>query len=274
MKTRCLGSMQPLIDADILLYEVAFKCQTKGEDGEILPAPWEQAIHKMDEAIAEICSACYATELPILFLTGKGNFRNEVATTKVYKGTRKKDKPFYFHKLKEYLLAAYDTRLVDGLEADDLLCIEQQSRLKHKDTIICSRDKDLRIQEGFHYSWEVAGQPSFGPAWVDELGILKLKRGGKKIFGTGMRFFYSQLLTGDSTDNIPGLGRYGPIKTFNALAPCKTIDDLHNVVCELYREKFGDDWGEAMLERGRLLWMTKYLNEDGTPVLWELPIEC
>jgi len=225
----------------------------------------------MDEAIAQICAECYATESPILFLTGKGNFRDGIAKEKKYKGNRKKEKPFHYANLKAYVLAAYDCRLVDGLEADDLLAVEQTVRLHNKDTIICSRDKDLRIQEGFHYSWEVAGQPRFGPAWVDELGVLQLKRGGKKLFGTGMRFFYSQLLTGDLTDNIPGLGGYGPIKAFNALKECKTTDELFNAVRELYRAKHGDEWRDKMLERGRCLWMTKYLNEDGTPVLWEIP---
>lgn len=243
----------------------------KGDDGDIIVSPWEKAMEYMDEAIAQICAECYATEPPILFLTGKGNFRDAIAKEKKYKGNRKKEKPFHYANLKAYVQAAYDCRLVGGLEADDLLAIEQTKRIKDRDTIICSRDKDLRIQEGYHYSWEVAGQPRFGPAWVDELGVLQLKRGGKKLFGTGLRFFYSQLLTGDSTDNIPGLGGYGPIKAFNALKACNTTDELFEAVRELYRAKHGDDWAEKMLERGRCLWMTKYTNEDGTPVLWELP---
>ncbi len=256
-----------------MLYEVAFKCQTKGGDDELIVAPWEKAMKYMDEAIAQICAECYATQDPILYITGKGNFRDAIAVTKQYKGNRKKEKPFHYHNLKAYIKAAYDTRWQDGLEADDLLCIEQQSRLHLRDTIICSRDKDLRIQAGYHFSWEVGGQPRFGPAWVEELGILQLKRGGKKLFGTGMRFFYSQLLTGDSTDNIPGLGRYGPVKTFNALVACTTAAELNNVVCELYRERFGDKWMEAMTERGRLLWMVNQLHEDGNPVLWNIPME-
>jgi 5'-3' exonuclease len=250
---------------------VAFKSQSKNEEGEIIPSHWEKAMNCMDEAIAQICAECYATEPPILFLTGKNNFRDEIAKEKVYKGTRKKDKPFHYANLKAYVLAAYACRLVDGLEADDLLAIEQTRRIKDRDTIICSRDKDLRIQEGYHYSWEVANQPRFGPAWVDELGVLQLKRGGKKLFGTGQRFFYSQLLTGDSTDNIPGLGRYGPVKTFNALKECNTTEELFKAVRELYIDKYGDHWREPMLERGRCLWMTKYLNEDMSPVLWEIP---
>lgn len=253
---------------------MAFKSQSKGEGGEILPASWEKAMDCIDNLIKNICAECYATEPPILFLTGKENFRNEIAKEKEYKGNRKgKDKPFHYANLKAYVQAAYDCRLVEGLEADDLLSIEQTKRIKDRNTIICSRDKDLRIQEGYHYSWEVTGQPRFGPAWVDELGVLQLKRGGKKLFGTGQRFFYSQLLTGDSTDNIPGLGGYGPIKTFNALKECTTTSELFRAVRELYRAKHGDLWEEKMLERGRCLWMTKHLYEDGSPVLWELLVE-
>ncbi len=265
--------MQPLLDGDILLYEVAFKSQSKKDDGSIFVFPWETAMKHMDRAIDNICAECYATEPPIIYLTGKGNFRDEIATEKKYKGNRKKEKPFHYYNLRAYLEGAYDTRCVDGLEADDLLCIEQQKRLSDLDTIICSRDKDLRIQPGYHFTWEVNGQPRFGPALVREVGELKLKRGGKKLFGTGLSFFYSQLLTGDATDNIPKVASYGPVKTFKTLAGHTTHLDLFKAVRDVYREFYGDEWDVKMLERGRLLWMTKELHEDGSPVLWELPFK-
>jgi hypothetical protein len=78
-------------------------------------------------------------------------------------------------------------------------------------TIICSRDKDVRQCPGWHYSWECGKQPSIGPIMVDELGHLVDKNAGKfnpltgkklplKVFGTGHKFFYYQMLTGDTVD--------------------------------------------------------------------------
>lgn len=266
--------MQCLIDGDLVVYEVGFKSQKKDpETGDIIPSSWEDAMTTLDNTIASIAADCYATEPPILFITNKNNFRDEVAKECKYKGNRKSDKPFHYHNLKAYMSAAYDCREREGLEADDLMCIEQNSRLKERDTIICSRDKDLRIQQGYHYSWEVAGQPRFGPAWVDEIGTLALKRGGKKLFGTGLRFFYAQCLIGDKTDNIPGVRGYGPVKVFNTLVECKTKEDLEKAVIEVYKEKYKDDWRDKLLERGRLLWMVNELNEDGSPKMWEITYE-
>lgn len=262
--------MTPLIDADIVLYEAAYKAQQKDEAGELIPTSVEKAYEIFDKIIKDICSDVYATEEPILFLTGKGNFRDNLATRSVYKGNRTKPKPFHYDNLRAYAKATYNCRETNGLEADDLLCIYQHGRMEGLDTIICSRDKDLRIQPGMHYSWEVKGQPRFGPALVKELGALSLKRGGKKIFGTGLRFFYSQCLTGDSTDNIPGVRGYGPIKTFNALVGCQTKEELEQTVRDIYKEAYGDEGDEILLERGRQLWMTKELHEDGSPVLWEI----
>jgi 5'-3' exonuclease len=256
--------MQPLIDCDILLYEVAYKCQQKNEEGEIIPSSWEEVERKFDSAVQDICAEVYATEPPILYLTGKGNFRNDVATIRPYKGNRKKEKPFHYKNIKAYAMAAYDYRLVEGLEADDLMSIEQVSRLRQLDTCICSRDKDLLIVPGLHYSWEVRGQPRFGPAPVSELGELQLKKGGKKLFGTGLKLFYSQLLTGDKVDNIPGIRGYGPVKVFNLLNECENVYELEEVVKGVY----GEDGMDRMLEVGRLLWMTQKLDEVGKPVLW------
>ena len=92
-----------------------------------------------------------------------------------------------------------------------------------------------------------------------------------KIIGTGLKQFYFQLLTGDRTDDIPGIPYYGPIKAYNLLNELNTEAELFNAVKKVYEEKFPDTWEERMLEVGRLLWMTKMLDENGGPVLWEFP---
>lgn len=80
--------MQPLIDSDILLYEIGFAAQKKTETGTILK-PVEEVNEMMDMRIEEICAAVYATEPPMLFMTGKGNFRYEVAKSRDYKGNNR-----------------------------------------------------------------------------------------------------------------------------------------------------------------------------------------
>ena len=212
----------------------------------------------------------------------KPNFRFKVATVKPYKGNRKhEERPIYYDSIIDYMRAKYDVVMCEGLEADDMLSVTQREAIaKGEHTIICSRDKDLRIVPGNHYGWECGKQEQFGPAYVDELGELTpIYRGEKAngepklhdVKGTGTLFFCRQLITGDTVDNIPGLPRAGVAKAWEALKDCKTIEDAYLAVKGLYVDKFGDGWEEAMLEQGRLLYMVRELNDDGSPVMWQIP---
>lgn len=295
--------MQPLIDSDILLYEIGFSSQ-QVEDDKIVPASWDFAEELLTKRINLICEEVEAKQPPLLFLTNtprinkllnkdrkreekpivayKDNFRNEVAKEKEYKAGRKPDKPFHFYNLLSHILATYETRIHEGgLEADDYLCIEQYKRLALKDTIICSRDKDVRQCPGHHYSWEVGAQASIGPIWVEPLGYLananegKVDAAGKKkplkVFGVGHKFFYYQLLTGDAVDNIGGIKGKGPAFAFNLLKDATTERECYELVAEVYVKTHGDGWKVKIKEQADLLWMIRELNEDGSSKLWMPP---
>lgn len=255
--------MQPLIDADVLLYEVGFAAET-GWQGEGVP-PFDYAAELLDQRIANICAMTGATKPPLLFLTGKTNFRNDIAKRQEYKD-RPSHKPFHYYNLKAYIKGKYDYRLTEGLEADDLMAIEQT--LRPNETIICSRDKDLLQVPGWHYSWELGNQPAFGPELVDEWGYIHLSSDRKKIKGVGLLFFYSQLLTGDRVDSVRGLDGCGPVRAFEILEGSKTSTEALKRCYEAYKAKYGMSGYAEMLEQGRLLWMTRKLRKDGTPVLW------
>ena len=255
--------MQPLIDADVLLYEVGFACET-GWKGEGVP-PFDYAATLLDSRIENICAVVQATSPPLLYLTGKTNFRNDIAIKTPYKN-RASHKPFHYKNLKAYIQGKYDYRIAEGLEADDLMAIEQTCR--PEETIICTRDKDLRQVPGWHYGWELGNQPQFGPELVTHLGYLTLSKDRKKLKGTGMLFFYAQLLTGDVVDSIPGLGGYGPVKAFETLKVCTDTNQALKTCHRAYKEVYGLSGYKEMLEQGRLLWMTRNLREDGGPILW------
>ena len=214
-----------------------------------------------------------ATAPPILFLTGKGNFRYDIAKRVPYK-SRPANKPFHYKNIKAYIKGMYDYRESEGMEADDLMAICQTEGSKQGGvpTIICSRDKDLRQVEGWFYSWECGNQPSYGPMLHDSLGSLSLSADGKKLSGTGQSFLHSQCLTGDTVDSIPGLGgRTGPVKAYKILKDCKTVEELHIAVLSSYTNMYGEELGkEHMLEQMRLLNMTRELI-NGNPVIWSFP---
>lgn len=260
--------MQPLIDGDVILYEIGYASEA-GWQSPGFPS-FDYVAEVLDNRIGNICAMVEATQPPIFYFTGKTNFRTEIAKLRPYK-ERDSVKPFHYKNIKAYIKGKYEWHEREGMEADDLLSIEQ-SRRGHE-TIICTRDKDLRQVPGWHYGWELGNQPQFGPQLVDDVGGIRLSENRKSIKGFGSLFFYSQCLTGDSVDTVPGLKGCGPVKAYEMLSGCPTIQEAFKRVLEAYRGVYGDDGDAYLLEQGQLLYMTRELDEEGNPKLWEFPNE-
>lgn len=288
--------MRPLIDADILVYEIANCGQyTDPDSGELIVREFDYVSGLLDQKIKEIEAEVWATEPSILYLTGdrkltksvnkklkfegkkeivfKENFRFKVAKQKEYKATRKNEKPFHYHNLREYMLANYTCIISEGMEADDMICVELTRNGDKLDVICCSRDKDLRMVAGMHFGWECGKQPQFGPKRVDKIGSLTLKETKGKddkvtytIKGVGLKFFYSQLITGDSVDNIPGLRGGGPVLAFNTLNDATTEEAMFERVAGLYEKKYGESYRTELREQADLLWMIQELDAEGSPI--------
>jgi hypothetical protein len=294
--------MRPLIDADILLYEIGFagqETQTSVEKigGEfykktkIIPRDWDLVKSMFENRVEVINQEVGATQPPLLFLTNSEhingllnkrrkfsgdnvvefvpNFRELVAVTKKYKGGRKEEKPYHYKNLIAHILANYEYHVAEnGLEADDAMCIYQTKATEP--TIICSRDKDLRQCSGMHYSWECGKQASIGPLLVEGLGWLEKKANGK-IWGVGSKFFYYQMLTGDSVDNIIGVMGRGPAFAYKLLKDAVTEAECYQLVAEVYVKQFGDEWKEKMREMADLLFIIKESDSEGRPIKWATP---
>ncbi len=266
--------MQCLVDADVLRYEIGYAAET-GWQHPGFP-PFDYVAELLDNRIANIVAIAGNADgegmipEPILYLTGKGNFRFDIAKRTPYK-ERAGNKPWHFKNITAYMKARYNVIESEGIEADDLMAIEQSKR--PLETIICTRDKDLRQVPGWHYGWELGNQPQFGPMLVDEFGAIELSEDRKKIKGYGSKFFYSQCLTGDIVDSIPGLGKCGPVRAFEILESAQDTTDCFKRVREAYRAFYEDRGDEELLEQGRLLWMTRKLDENNKPVMWEFPKE-
>lgn len=193
------------------------------------------------------------------FLTGEGNFRNDVATIQGYKAHRP-PKPKYLPEVHEYLKSYWKAEVVDGMEADDALGIEQYAQFERAilpscgiqkapediqcecDTIICSNDKDLRMIPGWHYDFVKKEK-----CWVDET--------------EAQRNFYRQCIRGDSTDNIPGLFRITGTKAskgiLQALEDCQTVPEMSVYVADLYK-----GFEKELTEISELLWILRAPRED------------
>ena len=270
--------MHALVDGDILRYEAGYASET-GWQSEGFPS-WDYTETVLADRIQRILNGSGA-ESYTLFITEGATFREALAVSKPYKGTRVDKKPWHFNNLTVHMTHDLGAVIVRDIEADDAMAIEQcrgayYKQLKQREvaghenndeTIICTRDKDLRQVPGWHYGWEMFNQPEFGPIYVDDARTdLTLNEKRTQASGVGLSFFYCQLITGDRVDNIPGLPGHGAVAAVNALNG--TADQLDTVI-DMYKENV-DDWETYLLEQGRLLWMTRRLNDDGTPVLWEI----
>lgn len=218
-----------LIDADILIYRIGFATNEESESTAIT-------------TMAGFLEDLILLDLPTvqtweLFLTGKGNFRNDVAVTAPYKGNRKSEKPTHYHLLREYLVLSWGAHVVEGMEADDMLAIRATEL--GDDSVIVTLDKDLNQVVGWHYNF-VKKETTY---------ITKPQ---------GLLHFYTQFLTGDSVDNIKGVHGIGPKKALKLLED-KTEAEMWDVVVE----HLGYD---RAVENGHLLYMLRTREDRFTPV--------
>lgn len=224
-----------LIDGDIFAYRAAFSC----EDQDV-----EDALDKVDDLIQWSIYSCileYDIEDYQVFLTGKGNFRYDIATTAEYKGNRKEvEKPQHLESIRKHMVKNWEAIVSKGEEADDLIGIAATKG--GKESIIVSIDKDMLQIPCRHYN---PNKKEF--TVVDDFD--------------GLKFFYTQILTGDRADNIKGIYGVGPAKANKMLMDCQTEADLYE---ECLHQYGGEE--DRVIENARLLWLRRYPNQ-----LWEPP---
>jgi hypothetical protein len=255
-----------LIDGDVLRYELGAVAIEKDECfGVPTERPWPDADVNalVDQRIQSIIERCGANEYRV-YLTGAGNFRFEVATLKPYKGNRAAiQKPYHWRTVSDRLVQQWGARIVEGVEADDALALAAiEAARAGTPAVIASRDKDLRQVPGFHYSWACGeDQPEIPVYSVVGSGEISVRTSvypsgtSYKLLGNGLKFFYGQLLVGDTVDNIGGCPKVGPVKAFETLNGLETEQEMFQACAFQYHRVYGDKWREALIENARLLWL-------------------
>ena len=257
----------PLLDGDVLRYELGYGAETGWraitEDAEAVP-PFSYVEGLLLERIETIKRNCHTDKDPVIYITEGRTFRYDIAKRKPYKDQRKETKPYHFNNLSVYLKHVLNCIVVTGIEADDQLVIDHVS--SGGTTILCSRDKDLKQAPGWFHSWELGRQPSFGPELITNEGYITISDNHKTIKGCGLAFFYSQVLTGDTVDNIPGLPNCGPVRAFELLNG-KTPEEMLSAVVEAYQDSYPDTWEAELTEQGQLCWLLRKPD-----ALWQIGI--
>lgn len=236
------------------------------EQHEVLKA--ELAANQQIKSMRERCMEHLdSTDARIeLILSGKGNFRNEVATIKPYKGSRaKRDKPLAYEHVRDYLINVHGATVVHGHEADDAVAMRMTDAHNNGDrAILCTIDKDLDQIPGIHYDYK-----NHVFYEVDDTEAIVL--------------FYAQILCGDATDDIPGVQGLGEQRSKNRVnrwleewdecpdqAPGTLEPYLWERVLAEYNSRgikgYDGSLDDAALEVARLIWLQRFPGQ-----LWEPP---
>lgn len=227
-----------LIDADFLVYRIGFSTEDE---------PVGIAKARLTEWLEDFIYLKLKADSYAAWITGKTNYRYDVAKTVPYKGNRKDvAKPQHYEALREHLVKRHDAILTVDEEADDTVAIGSTEALD--ECWIVHVDKDLDQLQGWHYN----------PVKDEKYYVTAFE---------GLRSFYRQILTGDRVDNIVGLYGIGPKKADKALEDCTNEQELYAAVCKMYEDH--ETSLERITENGQLLWLRRYEGQ-----LWQLPSEC
>lgn len=230
----------------------------------IVPKPFEEACDNLEAMVNGVIKDSQCEEA-LIVLSGFENYREKVATILEYKGNRKlKPKPFWYHDLRQWLLNTHGVLCRHGVEADDVLA--EMQTLDPENTMILTIDKDLMQFPGQKFYWNKRKDKDTSACF---LHIDK---------ATALLNFFNQVVTGDASDNIPGLkgtveepgpGLRGAKKAYK---DCVTASDYYDACLVLYLEKYGMgtfdyvSWDgvelhrtaeDIMIENMTLLWMSR-----------------
>lgn len=195
----------------------------------------DESIQNVDNLISDILGIVGSSQYLIVF--GKGPYFRH-AIDENYKGNRKESNLKYLKTLRSYILETYNSRVFYGIEADDVVGILSQE----EGAIIAAMDKDILQQiPGTHFNYRTR-------EWVETSEE------------DAYRFLYTQVLAGDSTDNITGIPGIGPKKATIILNEYQGDDVEASFYA--YTQKYGEYKGvEQFYTQFKLVYILRRYSE-------------
>ncbi len=180
----------------------------------IEPEPIEHCLNSVKKMLGGIIEKVDADEWAVYITDEKKehNFRHNIYPD--YKANRDATaKPLWYKEIRKYMCDVWNAEIITGSEADDALgCMQSAHNNPHpmdSETCICTIDKDLDMIAGWHYNWNKDNMYWIEPEQADKA-------------------FWKQMLTGDTSDNIPGIYAVGPVSASHL------IDSLSHDNTQLY----------------------------------------
>ncbi len=196
----------------------------------------------------------------ISFDTGKPNFRHKMY--KEYKATRKKmpeDMAYQIPYIKDAVKFLGIPQIeIENFESDDVIAYLSKKFSKEKNIYILTRDKDLLqlINDKIKII-----QPETKSS-KEEFTLITEKE-VKEKYGIEPQYIIDYLsLTGDTSDNIPGVKGIGPVAATKLIQEFHTIENLYNNIDKItnksIREKLLNSKENAFLSKS----LIKLANND------------
>ncbi len=235
------------------------------------PEPVEFCLSSVKSHIYNICEQLNINEYK--GYVGKGDsWRVEASSILKYKGQRATMlKPIHLLAIEEYLIKHHDAEVVEWLEADDRCVMECY---KNPNNVLVFVDKDYYgVNHMIGYNVNSKELMNTGS------GLGELNNTPKGVKGWGRKFFYHQILSGDSSDNYCANSasdvRWGEMNSYNALKDCKTDKECWQNIADSYKTLYpepkkitgwrGDeieiDWLYVLQENTNLAHMLRWEND-------------
>lgn len=149
--------------------------------------------------------------------------------------------------MEDYAIAA------DGRESDDYLRIwAEEARVAGDPFVILTNDKDMRCIPGKYANIHRGSNVSLKDWRLVVEDITEEQ---------AMRHYYAQLLSGDPTDNIPGIPGVATKTALKLLKGSNTEEEMQDVVVSNYLLAFPNTWYSTLLTNGKMIHLQKDLND-------------
>ena len=228
-----------LVDADSLVWSSCYRQKEHPEDDGLNTL--EEAQLKFDEVYMQIINTIeetYEIDRVITFSNAIGNFRKQISKT--YKANRvKRDIPKILSDLHNHVTYVYESKQGKGVETDDLVATywSNLTEIMGRDkVVIVSIDKDYKQLPCLIYNYHSKHQ-CFYTITEQE----------------AKRNFYTQMIVGDSADNVNFCKGYGESYCKKAFADCLSDYSYIRVVFELYKKLYKRKAREMFIQCHRLL---------------------
>lgn len=249
------GNRVLVMDGDAACYQVASKIKTLGT---------ALRHFKMKILEAMFLTKCSTARVHV---TPKGCLkagRHKIIAVKPYQGNRLlSKKPPLLEALRDQVHTVSNNEITVlkhyDVEADDAVMMDAYEYADG--CVVWSEDKDLRAVPCPYYELSTGriDKITDGFGWIK---MSETESGIKKLVGHGRKFFWAQMLMGDTADNIQGIlsvngKKCGLVHAYELLKDAKTENDAANIVVDLYRQIDQD-----IVAEGELLWLLRSIGDN------------